>query len=388
MPDIDIVARNKLSDLTATGWSSAATPAISLTAANYNSNGQINLDDNGSIKIGTVPDTNLAPFAVAANRTATQNLHCIEDFSVITETAPTLGYAGFNSQATITGSVAADHANGFQSTLSVKNLTSITNLNGFVSQNNVNNSAVTYYAGFNVYDVTVQNGGTIQYTQGLVISPLSSGSVHNWAVYQSAASNLNYFNGPIGLGVALPPQGYLYLNSAYDIAWDNGSGSVASTITQPTPGSLRILNNNLSLEGTLVFAGGHGYGTNSSTNASTLLTATNIFAGSIETTLNMTGAITVASNIQLPTIANLLARIDALTAGIATIGQTWKLRIINGGGTGSGVWTVVQSSDTGYTLSGAMTIPASLGYRDFYVTINSGIAATLQSLGTGTIGTI
>jgi hypothetical protein len=123
------------------------------------------------------------------------------------------------------------------------------------------------------------------------------------------------------------------------------------------------------------------YSTNSSTSASTVLVAADVFGGATEHTLNLTGAITVASNAQMPLATALIAAIPNARAG-----NTYKLRIINGGGTGSGVWTV--TTNVGWTLTGTMTIAASLGYRDFYVTLTSLAAVVLQSLGSGTIGAI
>lgn len=118
------------------------------------------------------------------------------------------------------------------------------------------------------------------------------------------------------------------------------------------------------------------YSTNSSTSASTVLTAANISGGSEEHTLNMTGAITGASNAQLPTVVDLVAALTPIVQG-----QTFKLRIINGGGSGAGVWTV--TTNTGWTLTGTMTIAVG-GWREFYVTLTSLTAAALQSIGTGT----
>jgi hypothetical protein len=125
------------------------------------------------------------------------------------------------------------------------------------------------------------------------------------------------------------------------------------------------------------------YQTNSSTSASTLLAGANISGGTIEQTLGLTGAITAASNAQLPTVANLLTSVDAHNVVVQT-NQTYKLRIINIGGSSSGVWTV--TTNTGWTLNGTMTIAVG-AWRDFYVTITdpvSAITATLQSVGTGT----
>ena len=125
----------------------------------------------------------------------------------------------------------------------------------------------------------------------------------------------------------------------------------------------------------------HIYISNSSASASTLLTKDDISKATNspdvqEVTLNMAGAITGASNAQLPTVANLLSNM-----GNPIALQTYKLRIINGGGSGPGIWTV--TTNTGWTLTGTMTIPVG-GWREFYVALTSLTAATLQSIGTGT----
>jgi hypothetical protein len=123
----------------------------------------------------------------------------------------------------------------------------------------------------------------------------------------------------------------------------------------------------------------YAYTTNSSTSASTVLTTGNITGGSSETDLNLTGAITSASNAQLPTVATFLAAVPNAIAG-----QTLKVRIINSGGSGSGVWTITTNTGWG-TLNGTQTIATS-GWRDFIISITSigSATATWQAVGTGT----
>lgn len=116
------------------------------------------------------------------------------------------------------------------------------------------------------------------------------------------------------------------------------------------------------------------YNTNTAV-ASTVLTAANITGGYNEVTLNMTGTLTGAANEQLPTVAALVAAIPNAVAG-----QSYKLRIINSS-SGNFAWTV--TTNTGWTLSGNMAI-AQNTWRDFYVTLTSLTAATLQQIGTGT----
>ncbi|HEX4828309.1 MAG TPA: hypothetical protein VFV12_08790 [Xanthobacteraceae bacterium] len=117
------------------------------------------------------------------------------------------------------------------------------------------------------------------------------------------------------------------------------------------------------------------------TAASFTATGANITGGADEVTVDLTGAIGAGSNFTLPTVAQLVAAMTA--AGInPTPGFTYELDIINRNG-GANAWTVV--TNTGWTLNGTMTI-ASGTYRRFYVTLTSLTAATLQSIGTVTIG--
>lgn len=116
------------------------------------------------------------------------------------------------------------------------------------------------------------------------------------------------------------------------------------------------------------------YNTNTATSAVTL-TAANITGGLDEVTLNLTGTLAAGANATLPTVANLVAALPAPAAG-----QSYKLRIINSS-SGAFSWTV--TTNTGWTLNGTMTV-ADNTWREFYLTLTSLTAATLQSVGTGT----
>ncbi|MHB0965283.1 MAG: hypothetical protein ACYC36_02405 [Bellilinea sp.] len=110
-----------------------------------------------------------------------------------------------------------------------------------------------------------------------------------------------------------------------------------------------------------------------------VLTAANISGGSNEVVLNMNGTLTAGANAQLPTAAALVAAIPN-----AQVGQTYKLKVLNGGA-GAFAWTI--TANTGWTLTGTMTV-AQNTEREFLVTITavptllSDVAtATLQSMG-------
>jgi hypothetical protein len=123
--------------------------------------------------------------------------------------------------------------------------------------------------------------------------------------------------------------------------------------------------------------GAQVYNTNSGTSG-IVLTAPNISGGFVEVDLGLTGAITTAINVQLPTVAALVALLQN-----GAVGQAWKLRVINVGGTSSGVFTI--TTNTGWTIGGTATVAVG-GWREFLVTLTSLTAqtATLQSVGTGT----
>lgn len=174
-----------------------------------------------------------------------------------------------------------------------------------------------------------------------------------------------------------------FIVSGYTTPGDAGAGMVM-TSQGATSGGVLAIQNAVGTWYQLVPKTHQAYTTNSSTSASLALVAADIYGATLEYTLNLTGAITSASNAHLPTV-------PALVTGIgvgAYPGQTYKLRIINGGGSSSGVWTIINASDSSWTINGTPTIAITLGYRDFYITLNSLTAATLQSIGSGTLTNI
>ena len=108
---------------------------------------------------------------------------------------------------------------------------------------------------------------------------------------------------------------------------------------------------------------------------STTLSAGNLLGGSVLTVLNMTGTQTAAANLQVPTVANLVADMSNPVAG-----QAWTLRVIN---SSSGAYAVTAVTNTGWTLAGTMSI-ADNTWREFIITLSTLSSATLQSIGTGT----
>lgn len=116
------------------------------------------------------------------------------------------------------------------------------------------------------------------------------------------------------------------------------------------------------------------YNTNSAT-TSTTLTAANVTGAVASVDLALTGTLTGAANATMPTVAAVVAVLHA-----PTVGTSYRLRITNRS-SGAYTWTVV--TNTGWTLTGTMTI-AQNTWREFVVTLTSLTAATLQSVAVGT----
>jgi hypothetical protein len=118
------------------------------------------------------------------------------------------------------------------------------------------------------------------------------------------------------------------------------------------------------------------FGTNPATSGTTL-TGANIAAAASMIDLQMTGTLGAAANAQLPTVA---ALVTALKTDALGVGISYRLRIANAS-SAAFTWTI--TTNTGWTLNGTMSIPQNT-WREFIVTLNSLIAATLQSVVTGT----
>ena len=135
----------------------------------------------------------------------------------------------------------------------------------------------------------------------------------------------------------------------------------------PVAGTLQIKN-------LPTFTTNEAYNTNTATSGTTL-TGANISGGIIEVTLAMTGTMSGDANAQLPTVANLVAAIPNAIAGMV-----YKLHILNES-SANHTWTI--TTNTGWTLTGTLFTIAQNTSRDFYVTLTTLSAATLQSIGTG-----
>lgn len=115
------------------------------------------------------------------------------------------------------------------------------------------------------------------------------------------------------------------------------------------------------------------------------LPATQFNTGTTTTTFTagqLTGANDVVYNNSGATPGSIATRTAALMiADIpnAAVGQTWRLRVINGQGTG----TLTITAGTGVTLTGTMTVAANT-WRDFVCTYTAAGAITIQNAGVGT----
>lgn len=106
------------------------------------------------------------------------------------------------------------------------------------------------------------------------------------------------------------------------------------------------------------------------------LTGANICGGSVKTVLNLTAALGAGAAADLPTVAALVAAMQA--AGLKPVaGGSYELDVLNTS-SGNFAWTITTA--TGWTLQGTMTV-AQNTVRKCIVTFTSLTAAVLQSIG-------
>ena len=119
-----------------------------------------------------------------------------------------------------------------------------------------------------------------------------------------------------------------------------------------------------------------GFNTNSGTSG-VVLTAANITGGVASVDLSLTGSVTTAQNAQLPTVASMIALLHC-----PVIGTSYRFRVINTGGSASGVWTL--TTNTGWTLTGTMTVAVG-AWSEFIITLTATTTATIQRVASGTL---
>lgn len=187
-------------------------------------------------------------------------------------------------------------------------------------------------------------------TPGLSITVINAAAANSMAVFPAGTDAVNA--GANGAAFALPAGGVVTFYATVAGKWHT------------------IYYNPIMLQ--------QAYNTNTATTGATL-TAANVTGGSEEVVLNMTGTLGAGANLQMPTVAAVIAAIPN-----ATIGSTYKLRIWNSSAANF-AWTV--TTNTTWTLTGTMTIAQNTA-RDFIVSLQSATTGTLQSLGTVTLGAV
>ncbi|MFB9123295.1 hypothetical protein E2553_00235 [Paraburkholderia dipogonis] len=120
-------------------------------------------------------------------------------------------------------------------------------------------------------------------------------------------------------------------------------------------------------------------GYNAATNTTGFTAAPQQISGAAQNFLNLTGTLGAAANMQLPTVAALIAALPSVVQN-NPVGLSFQLRVIN---SSSGAFAWTTTTNTGWTLAGTMSM-AQNTWRDFIITITSATTATIQSVGTGT----
>jgi len=92
-----------------------------------------------------------------------------------------------------------------------------------------------------------------------------------------------------------------------------------------------------------------------------------------DVTIDMAGTLTAGATLTLPTVAALVAAINAVTK--FNVNMRIKLRVVNSGA-GAFAWTV--TTNTGWTPNGTHTV-AQGAVRDYYISFQSETAATFTS---------
>jgi hypothetical protein len=106
--------------------------------------------------------------------------------------------------------------------------------------------------------------------------------------------------------------------------------------------------------------------------ASGALTAAQITGGTDTVFLAMTGTFSGAANIQLPTVASVVAALSTQQG----VGSTWVLRVIN-----PSVEPLTLTTNTGWTIGTGSYALLTETFRDFLITITSATTATFQDVG-------
>src|SRR5262249_5842431 len=113
-----------------------------------------------------------------------------------------------------------------------------------------------------------------------------------------------------------------------------------------------------------------------SNSAAFTLGAASITGGFVEVELGLTGSLAAGAVVTLPTMASVVNLIPTAIAN-----QSWKLRLIGAGASGSNAFTLANNSWTSFNVS-STSIPQG-GYREFLITITNPVTPTMTIQGVG-----
>jgi hypothetical protein len=191
---------------------------------------------------------------------------------------------------------------------------------------------------------------------GLAITVINASTANKtMAVYPNGTDQINGLGASLAIGI--PPGAVVEFFTSLTGQWH-------SLISSGSGGSAQAYNIVSTVAGTIN------------------LTGAQITGGSTEVTLDLTGSQSGAVTLNLPTVGSLITAMTA--AGVSPqVGTTYELDII--GRDGSHTYTLTTNTGWG-TLNGTQTITAQM--RKYYVTITSISSATasIQSIGTYTVG--
>lgn len=101
-------------------------------------------------------------------------------------------------------------------------------------------------------------------------------------------------------------------------------------------------------------------------------------SGAAQNFLNLSGTLTAAIALTLPTVAALLASMPA-NIQANPVGVNFQLRILN---SGAGAFAATVTTNTGWTLTGNLAV-ANLKFVDYIIQFTTATTATIQSVGSG-----
>jgi hypothetical protein len=154
----------------------AGTLSIGTASTNYN---------------GVVGNNAILIHANQTNPLSNSGAHAVRDESTYSVSSGTGGYASFDANAQMIGTIAYNHLAGFQSRQLYGGSGVLDTLNDFDAYPTVNGPVSTRNA-LSIYDAL--GTGAITQQNGILIQPMTRGTT-NYAINQQGATNINLFNG-------------------------------------------------------------------------------------------------------------------------------------------------------------------------------------------------